>query len=140
MYVWKPTAPEKCSCGGTKFSYVGVQERPRYDLDLFNCQSCHTTVSVPEITRSIQSIAVNTSFAAATSTDYVYIATASAITGTLPTAVGNTNEYTFNNTTNAAITLATTSGQSIQGMAASYVLGAYESITVISDNANWWIQ
>ena len=57
---------------------------------------------------------------------------------TLPTAVGNTSRYIIKNTTGSAINIATTSAQTIEGAAAPFSLPAGASITLVSDNANWW--
>ena len=58
---------------------------------------------------------------------------------TLPTAVGDTKPRTVKNTTAVAITLATTSGQTIDGAAGPISIGPYASLTLISDNTNWWV-
>ena len=57
---------------------------------------------------------------------------------TLPTAVSNTSLYTLKNIHTATITIATTSSQTIEGQV-GYMLSTNESITVVSDNANWRI-
>lgn len=58
---------------------------------------------------------------------------------TLPTAVGNTSRYTIKNTTSGNITLATTSSQTVDGGAAPITVGPQASVSLISDNANWWV-
>ena len=55
----------------------------------------------------------------------------------MPTAVGNTALYTLKNTTASPMTLSTAS-QTIDG-STSIVLAPYVSVTLISDNANWWV-
>ena len=88
------------------------------------------------ITRSIVTTSGNVTAGATASTDYVYIITG-AHTVTLPTAVGNTNKYDLNNASGSPVSLAFTSGQTANG--GGVTLGANESITLISDNANWRI-
>lgn len=53
---------------------------------------------------------------------------------TLPTAVGNTGEYTFKNTTGSPINIA--SSETIDG--ATLTLAAGAKVTLISDNTVWW--
>lgn len=88
------------------------------------------------ITRSIVTTSGNVTAGATASTDYVYIITG-AHTVTLPTAVGNTNKYDLNNASGSPVSLAFTSGQTANG--GGVTLGVNESITLISDNANWRI-
>ncbi|HYT41538.1 MAG TPA: hypothetical protein VEP90_04290, partial [Methylomirabilota bacterium] len=60
----------------------------------------------------------------------------------LPTAVGATTIYTIKKKdTNGtiAVTLATTSSQTIDGASTFVIYGVYQSVTLVSDNANWWI-
>jgi len=65
--------------------------------------------------------------------------TAGANTITLPTAVGITGyQFVIKNTANATVTLATTSSQTIDG-AATQSLTQYQSLTVVSNGANWII-
>lgn len=71
------------------------------------------------------------------STHFLVLLTAGAVP-TLPTAVGTMARYSLKNTTGANIVLSTTSSQTIDG-ATSYTMIPLEAITVISDNANWWI-
>lgn len=88
------------------------------------------------ITRSIVTTSGNVTAGATASTDYVYII-AGAHTVTLPTAVGNTNKYDLNNASGSPVSLAFTSGQTANG--GGVTLGVNESITLISDDANWRI-
>lgn len=69
--------------------------------------------------------------------DYVYLV-AGAHTMTLPTAVGNKNRYTVKNNHSAAITVNTTSSQTIDGTT-SISLGPQAAVDLISDNSNWSI-
>jgi hypothetical protein len=68
-------------------------------------------------------------------------ATSAAFTVTLPTAVGATQQYVVKrkNSGANAVTVGTTSSQTIDG-ATTFVLSTqYQSITLGSDNANWYI-
>lgn len=88
------------------------------------------------ITRSVNVVSSATAAGATALKDYVYLCSGT-MTLTLPTAVGNTNRYTAENSGSGTITVATTSAQTING-ASSYTLDAqYESIDLISDDTNW---
>jgi hypothetical protein len=84
-------------------------------------------------------IIINTSgsatMGAAALTDYVYLVTG-AHTMTLPTAVGNTNRYTVNNSHTANITVNTTSSQTING-SLTISLIPDQSVDIISNGTNW---
>lgn len=56
----------------------------------------------------------------------------------LPTAVGNTSVYQVKNVHTAAITLSTTSSQTVEGQA-SLSIEPRECFTLVSDNVNWVI-
>ncbi len=92
------------------------------------------------IVRSINSITTTTSGAATALTDYVYLASGT-FTFTLPTAVGNTNKYTIKNTGTGAITITTTSSQTIDGESPTLMdpLATKDSLDFISDGTNWII-
>ena len=87
------------------------------------------------ISRSVSSIATNTTGGATASTDYVYLCTAT-LTLTLPTAVGNTNQYSIKNI-GGVTTIATTSAQTIDGSTSATLSIQYGSLTIVSDGANW---
>jgi hypothetical protein len=71
------------------------------------------------------------------STDYYYFLEG-AHTPTLPTAVSNTNKYTFKNRHTAAIAFTTTSSQTIDGIGSTlFEIYPGEEITIWSDNSNW---
>ena len=89
------------------------------------------------ITRSITVTSGNVSAGAVASTDYVYIVAGAHIV-TLPTAVGNTNLYTINNSHTSDITLATTSSQTINGVTAPTLIPD-QAVQIISDGTNWRI-
>lgn len=88
------------------------------------------------ITRSISSVSSNTNAGSATLTDYIYYCSG-IMTLTLPTAIGNTNLYTIKNVGTGTITIATTSGQLIDGASSQNIPVQYLSFTLASDNANW---
>lgn len=91
------------------------------------------------ITRSVSVISTPTTAGATASTDYVYIVSGTT-TLTLPTAVGNTNEYTVKRVGTNDVTVATTSGQTIDGSSTAVIKVQYQSLTFISDNSNWNIK
>jgi len=79
---------------------------------------------------------------AALSTDTIILANAATapFSITLPTAVGvNGKNYIVKKTdsTENVVTLATTSGQTIDGMANDLIATPLESDTYVSDGANW---
>lgn len=89
------------------------------------------------ISRSVTSLATNTTLSAAASTDYVIFATGT-ITLTLPTAVGNTNRYSIENIGTGVVTVNTTSSQTINGET-SQLLYQYDAADFISNNTNWGV-
>ena len=71
--------------------------------------------------------------------DYLIDVTGNTITVTLPTTVGiNGKNYVIKNSGNGVVTVATTSGQTIDG-ANTKSLNNNDSIEVISDGSNWII-
>jgi len=94
--------------------------------------------SASGITRSVNVISTDTTAGATGSTDYVYFVSGTT-TLTLPTAVGNTNQYQIKNTGVATVTIATTSAQTIDGSSTISLAVANTAITVISDGSNWQI-
>jgi hypothetical protein len=88
--------------------------------------------------RSVSEVSTNTSAGATASTDYVYLAS-NTITITLPTAVGNSNRYTIKNVGAGVITIATTSGQTIDGAANAQIHFTNNSVDLISTGSNWKI-
>lgn len=74
---------------------------------------------------------------AAANTDYrVFLGAGDA--PVMPTAVGNLNEYELINKHTAAISVGTTSGQTIHGET-GLTIQPKESYTLVSDGSNWWI-
>jgi len=95
------------------------------------------------ITRIRLIVSSNTTLPSLTNTDYI-VFVSGAITVTLPTAVDNTNNYTFIKTDSGSnTTIATTSSQTIAfypSVPDITVLLTKQGIAmpVYSDNANWW--
>lgn len=89
------------------------------------------------MSRSVNTVVVNTTGGTTAATDYVYIATG--ITFTLPTAVGNTNLYTVKNIGASSVLVATTGGQTIDGSANAPIYIDNQALDFISDGANYRI-
>lgn len=87
-------------------------------------------------TRSILSVSTNTNAGSTVSTDYVYLCS-STITITLPTAVSNQNLYTIKNVGTGVVTINTTSSETIDGSLTAPISLQYQSLTLVSDGANW---
>lgn len=88
------------------------------------------------ISRSIASVSSPTTAGATANIDYVYLVSG-ITTLTMPTAVGNQNKYTVKNTGSNTVTIATTSGQTIDGSASITLPVANTSVDLISNGANW---
>jgi hypothetical protein len=83
--------------------------------------------------------ATTTNYTVAVSDHFVNV-TSNTVTITLPTAVGVAGKiYRVKNSGTGATTIATTSSQTIDGTTNSPVISQNESITIISDGANWTI-
>lgn len=89
------------------------------------------------ITRSIQTVAINTLAANAPSVDYVYLASGN-VTITLPTTVGNSNLYTIKNIGAGTVTIDTTGGETIDGDATLILPLQFTSVDLISNNSGNW--
>ena len=87
-------------------------------------------------TKSINSVSTNTAAGSSASTDYFYFASGT-INITLPTAVGNNNNYVIKNVGTGTVTIDTTSSQTIDGSLTAPIKVQYLSLTLISDGANW---
>lgn len=88
------------------------------------------------ITRSINSVAVNTVAGAAVLTDYVYLVSGTHSV-TIPTAVGNSNKYTVKNVGTGVASVNFTGGQNADGSATLSLPVQYQSVDLVSDGANW---
>ena len=66
--------------------------------------------------------------------------TTASYTINLPTAVGNTSTFIFKKTAGTySVTIDAFSTQTIDGSLTAVIARVYESITLVSDNANWWL-
>lgn len=85
-----------------------------------------------------------TTYAILTTDAVIGVDGTSAFTVTLPTAVGNTGKvFTIkrvDQTLANAVTIATTSSQTIDGVTTRKLMTQYEQYTVISDGANWLVE
>jgi hypothetical protein len=94
----------------------------------------NTSANTPH--RQVSTVSAAVALASAAATDYVYLLARGAAPA-LPTAVGNACRYTVKNTHTSDLTLATTSGQTIDGRP-SHTLAPGVSVDLISDGSNWW--
>lgn len=97
-----------------------------------------TSLAYVDTNRTTATISTNTAAGAAAKTEYVYLVTNSS-TLTLPTAVGNANSYTVQNSGVGTPVVATTGGQTILGSATATLPIANMSLTFISNGSNWVI-
>lgn len=97
----------------------------------------YRTIPSSGITRSIITPGSSLTMGATALTDYVYLVGA-VYTMTLPTAVGNTNQYTVKNNHSVNITVNTTSSQTMDG-STTITLTPNTALTFISNNSNWSI-
>lgn len=85
------------------------------------------------ITRSVSAIAVPTTAGATTSTDYVYNVTNTTLT--LPTAVGNTNQYSVKCISGTCV-VDGDGAETIDG-SANITIQIEDSVDLISNNTEW---
>lgn len=117
---------------GTTIAYAANQTTKYTDITIT------ATGSGSGITRSVNSVAINTTAAATAGIDYVYLCTAG-LTLTLPTAVGNSNLYTIKNTGSGTVIIGTTGGQTIDGDTTVTMPVQYTSVDLISNGSNWLV-
>lgn len=86
--------------------------------------------------RIVNTITTNTTLAAASNTDYIYFVD-NAVTATMPTAIGNENQYFIKAISSTAL-VDFSLGQTGDGSSTLSLL-ENDSITLISDGANWRI-
>lgn len=86
--------------------------------------------------RSVTVVSGPVTLGATASVDYVAALGSGAVV-TLPSAVGNTCRYTIKNTTTSSVSVSTTSSQTVDG--GPLVLGAWESVDLVSDGTNWMV-
>lgn len=84
----------------------------------------------------MSSISSSTAAASAAGTTYVYECT-TALTVTLPTAIGNTSLYVIKRTGSGTVTVATTSSQTIDGASTVSLNTAYQVTWLVSNGTNW---
>jgi hypothetical protein len=123
-------------------SYTGRQERMKIDHDGTITIGGNLSVSGNIIGKS-NVVAITTSYSATTVDEIILANTSSnTITVTLPTAIGNKGkEYIIKNigaSNTNAVTVTTSLSQTIDGIT-SQSYNYPSSMTVVSDNANWWI-
>lgn len=88
------------------------------------------------VSRSYSSVSANYNVLAP---DYFVLCTANSFNVTLPTAVGKQNKiYEIKNAGSGTISLLTTGGQTIDGESSQQILSG-ECLTVLSNNANWFV-
>jgi hypothetical protein len=102
------------------------------------------TLTNPLLNGKRAAITTRTSAYTATTSDHTILcnATTAAFTVTLPTAVGNTGQMYSIKKIDAsanAITIATTSSQTIDGVTTRTLSTQYQGVTVQSDGANWHV-
>jgi hypothetical protein len=89
-------------------------------------------------TQAVQSI-TGTASPTPSVTSLLLCASATSYTVTLPTAVGRTGvRLDLKNTGTKTLTVAASGGQTIDG-APTYTLNKMNAVSLVSDNANWWI-
>jgi hypothetical protein len=87
------------------------------------------------ITRTVVVTSGNVTLGATAGVDYAYLVAGAHIL-TMPTAVGNTNQYTIKNNHSADITVNTTSSQTIDG-STSIQIAPEDSVDIVSNGTNW---
>lgn len=95
--------------------------------------------SLGGINRTVVVTSGDVTAGATAKTDYVY-KLAGLHTVTLPTAVGNTNQYDISNLHSANNSIATTSSQTIHGSSAPITIVPNQALTLQSDGTNWIIK
>lgn len=75
----------------------------------------------------------------ATSGEKIIKVTASGITATLPTAVGNAAKLTFKLMVAGTLTIDGAGSETIDGALTAVLTSQYAAVTIVSDNANWII-
>ena len=122
-------APSGAPTYGAGSLYV---DTTNYNLYLYK-GSAWILVGYENITLSIST---NTTAANVVNINYTYLASGTT-TLTLPTAVGNLNQYTVKNIGTGIVTIATTSSQTIDGSTTAVMPVKYTALSIISDGANW---
>jgi len=125
--VGSPTAPT--ATAGTNTTQIAT--------------TAFVTSAIAGTSSNAHTVVTKTSNYTATTADEVILvdATNGSVTITLPTAVGNVNMYDIKKIDTSAnqVTIATTSSQTIDGGSSARINVQYASVSVISNNANWFI-
>lgn len=105
--------------------------------------SASAAIALSKLAGLVVTAVKTTTYSIATTDDVILVDGTSAFTATLPTAVGvSGKKYQIkrvDQTLANAVTLATTSSQTIDGPTTRKLMTQYEQFTVVSDNANWEI-
>jgi hypothetical protein len=140
-YVGATSGVTSGTFGGEKFIGQDATDTYYYNYEALQNDVWVRSLAVAQgsgIIRSISNVSgVTSTLGATVKTDYVVICTGTN-TLTLPTAVGNANQYTIK-LTSGTTTLNTTSSQTIDGSTSISLTVAYTSLTLISNNTNWVI-
>jgi hypothetical protein len=125
---------ETATGSGTKKPFaVSVGASEKFAVD--NAGVARVNSTSPLINRNVATVTTTVTIGAVAGVDYVVFIGASGAP-TLPTAVSNTNRYSFKNIDSVDRTISTTSAQTIDG-SATLVLPAGAAVDLISDGANW---
>ena len=89
-----------------------------------------------KLSRQVFNINTSTTADNISNIDYVYNISGGS-TLTLPTAVGNTNEYKINNVDTIPCDIVADGVETIDGLSLFTLISQYDSITLISDGASW---
>lgn len=115
----------------------GTPDGTKFLRDDFSWQAAGGGGGGGGIARSVTFSSGSFSVGSTASTDYYYFLEGAHVP-TMPTAVSNTNKYTFKNRTNAAIAFTTTSSQTIDGVGSTlWQLYPGEEVDMWSDGSNW---
>jgi len=96
-----------------------------------------STFNGKQNSRSVNVVSIDTTAGNTANTDYVYLVSGTT-TITLPTAVGNTNQYTIKRVNTGVVSIATTSSQTIDGSALPITINVQNvSLTLVSNGTNW---
>ena len=114
-----------------------VDQRTSFLINKVNNLPTATATTGSGITRSVVVTTGDTTLGADTDTDYVCVVNG-AHTVTMPTAVGNTNQYTVKNNHSADITIDTTFSETIDGTT-SIQIAPEDSVDMVSTSTNWVI-
>ena len=94
--------------------------------------------STLSISRSIIQTAADVTAGGAAYVDYVYFVSGTSSI-TLPTAIGNMNQYVVKNVGVGVVTVVTTSSQTIDGSTTAVISVQNTALTLVSNGSNWLI-